>query len=176
MRLKTLNKLKILFFGLPGAGKTTLAKDFADLIGGVHVNADEVRKKYEGHDIANWDFSNAGRIKQAERMRYISDGIMQAGKMPVVDFVWPTNETREIFEPNQFQTFTVFMDTIPESQYADTNTLFERPAPNYVDYHVQVWFNDTHEVLVPVVERYMQKQQNTLIGYIGRRTEESEVA
>ena len=50
--------------------------------------------------------------------------------------------------------------------------MFEKLEPNYVDYHVQAWFKDTHEVLVPVVERYMQKQQNTLIGYIGRRVDE----
>ena len=38
--------MKILIFGLPGSGKTTLAKPFADLINGVHINADQVRKEY----------------------------------------------------------------------------------------------------------------------------------
>ena len=49
--------MKILIFGLPGSGKSTLAKPLADLVGGVHVNADEVRLKYEGHDVSKWDFS-----------------------------------------------------------------------------------------------------------------------
>ena len=37
--------MKVLIFGLPGSGKTTLAKPFAELIGGIHINADEVKKK-----------------------------------------------------------------------------------------------------------------------------------
>ena len=56
--------MKILIFGLPGSGKTTLAKPFADLIGGVHINADEVRGHYD-----DWDFSPEGRMRQAMRMR-----------------------------------------------------------------------------------------------------------
>ena len=36
--------MKILIFGLPGSGKTTLAEPLAKLLGGVHINADKVRK------------------------------------------------------------------------------------------------------------------------------------
>ena len=61
--------MKILIFGLPGSGKTTLAKPFAKLINGIHINADEVRKKYD-----DWDFSPEGRIRQAQRMRNLADG------------------------------------------------------------------------------------------------------
>ena len=67
--------MKILIFGLPGSGKTTLAKPFAKLIGGVHINADETRHKYD-----DWDFSIEGRIRQAQRMRYLADGVVLAGK------------------------------------------------------------------------------------------------
>ena len=49
--------MKILIFGLPGSGKTTLAKPFAELIGGVHINADEVRKTYN-----DYNFTIDGRI------------------------------------------------------------------------------------------------------------------
>ena len=43
--------MKVLIFGLPGSGKTTLAKPFTKLVGGVHLNADEIRKKYNDWDL-----------------------------------------------------------------------------------------------------------------------------
>ena len=70
--------MKILIFGLPGSGKTTLAKPFAELIGGIHINADVVRTSYD-----DWDFSPEGRIRQAQRMRHLADGVVMAGKIAV---------------------------------------------------------------------------------------------
>ena len=55
----------------PGSGKSTLAEPLAKLLGGVHINADAVREKYEGHDMSKWDFSLEGRIKQAQRMKFL---------------------------------------------------------------------------------------------------------
>ena len=138
--------MKILIFGLPGSGKTTLAKPFAELIGGVHINADQVRTYYN-----DWDFSLSGRIRQAVRMRYLADGVVLAGKIAVADFVCPTEAARKEFDPN----FTVWMDTIEEGRFEDTNKMFERPAQ--CDYHVAKWFNDTHTQLMPVVQRWKEK-------------------
>jgi len=159
--------MKILIFGLPGSGKTTLAEPLAKLLGGVHINADEVRRKYEGHDMSKWDFSPEGRMKQANRMRHLADGIVMADKIAVADFVCPTKEAREQFEPD----FVVWMDTIPEGRYEDTNRMFENPKKVDVDYHVAEWFNDTHVQLVPIIERYMKKQNTTPIGYVAWRLE-----
>lgn len=141
--------MKILIFGLPGSGKTTLAKPFAELIGGVHINADDIRKKYN-----DWDFSPDGRIRQTRRMKLISDGVVMAGKIAVADFVAPTEILRMMFAAD----YTVWMDTIKEGRYEDTNAMFEPPL--YCDYHVSEWFNDTHEQLVKVVNNYLLKQQN----------------
>jgi len=136
--------LKILIFGLPGSGKTTLAKPFAELIGGVHINADAIREEYN-----DWDFTKAGRIRQAQRMRHLADGVVLAGKVAVADFVCPTYITRLEFDAD----YTVWMDTIKEGRFEDTNTLFEKPDD--VDYHVEKWFDDAHEQLMPVVQRWM---------------------
>ena len=81
--------MKVLIFGLPGTGKTTLAKPFAELINGVHLNADDIRKRYD-----DWDFTSSGRIRQAQRMRHLADGIVMADKIAVADFVCPTKEAR----------------------------------------------------------------------------------
>ena len=100
--------MKILIFGLPGSGKSTLAEPLAKLLGGVHVNADRVREKYEGHDMSKWDFSPEGRMRQAQRMKLLTDGVIMAGKIAVADFVCPTQKAREEFGAD----FTVWMDTI----------------------------------------------------------------
>ncbi len=139
--------MKILIFGLPGSGKSTLAKPFADLIGGVHINADAIRTEYN-----DWDFSLEGRNRQASRMKYLSDGVVKAGKIAVADFICPTHLTRLEFNPD----YTVWMDTISVGDYPDTNALFEKPVNDDIDYHVERWFDNAHEQLMPVVQRWME--------------------
>lgn len=141
--------MKILIFGLPGSGKSTLAEPLAQLLGGVWINSDDVRSEYDDRD-----FSLSGRIRQAERMKYLADGVILAERIAVADFVCPTRETRSIFKPD----FTVWMDTVTSCEYEDTLAMFE--PPERVDYHVSAWFNDTHAELCRVVNNYMLRLKN----------------
>lgn len=141
--------MKILICGLPGSGKTTLAKPFSELIGAVWLNADQIREEYN-----DWDFSIEGRIRQAQRMRYLADGVVKAGKIVVADFVCPTEQARQEFAPD----YTVWMDTIKEGRFEDTNKIFE-PVLKY-DYHVAKWFDDTDKQLVEIVSKYMKDNKN----------------
>ena len=60
--------MKILICGLPGSGKTTLAKCLSAKLNADWFNADEVRATYD-----DWDFSESGRIRQAKRMSTLAD-------------------------------------------------------------------------------------------------------
>jgi adenylylsulfate kinase len=110
---------RILIMGLPGAGKTTLAAKLVSELGHncLWLNADDVRKKYN-----DWDFSQTGRIRQSQRMRELSDASDK--KYVIVDFVAPLTEMRSIFSAD----FTIWMDTIVEGRYSDTNTMFVPPT------------------------------------------------
>ena len=78
-------------------------------------------------------------------------GIIKAGKICVADFVCPTEQARAEFDAD----FTVWMDTIAEGRFEDTNAMFQKPE--HIDYHVSEWFNDTHHVLVEVIKKYMER-------------------
>lgn len=118
--------MKILIMGLPGAGKTTLAVQLAMNLGCVHFNADEIRKEIN----KDLGFSIKDRMEQARRMGVLCDIAARYGSHVIADFVCPTPETREIFNPD----FIVWVDRIKEGRYEDTNKLFV-PPENY-DYRV----------------------------------------
>jgi hypothetical protein len=111
---------KILIMGLPGAGKTTLARCLAPLIDAVVFNADEVR----AHISRDLGFSHADRIEHARRMGRMSDRVVEAGGTAIADFVCPTPQTRAAFGT----AFVVWVDRIAAGRFEDTNRLFVPPA------------------------------------------------
>ena len=127
---------KILIMGLPGSGKTTLAgelKKYLEQNGCINYNralmepfdsnvqvnwfnADDVRRKYN-----DWDFSKEGRIRQSLRM--LQFAMESGGDYVICDFVAPLVEQRNNFKAD----WTIWMDTIREGRYADTNAAFVEP-------------------------------------------------
>ena len=119
-----MNRLKkILIMGLPGAGKTTLAKELAQRLNAVHLNADEVRKEIN----KGLGFSLEDRIEHARRMGVLSDIVTRSGSYCIADFVCPTPDTFVAFTAEQ-DAFVIFVDRIDSSRFADTNKMFVRPA------------------------------------------------
>ncbi|NDB82084.1 MAG: adenylyl-sulfate kinase [Alphaproteobacteria bacterium] len=112
----------IQIIGLPGSGKTELAKALKERINAIHLNADEVRATVN----SDLGFSHEDRIEQARRMGEMARLIAKQGVAPViVDFVCPTELTRAAFgKPD----ILVWMRTIKESRFEDTNKMFEEPT------------------------------------------------
>ncbi len=111
--------------GLPGSGKTTLAKHLVPMFNAVWLNADEVRKEAD-----DWDFSPEGRQRQSSRMRTLAEKAVSKNRVVVADFVCPTQQTRKEFGAD----YTIWMNTIKEGRFDDTNKMFE--APNDYDFKV----------------------------------------
>ena len=135
---------KILIMGLPGSGKTFLAtalKKYLEENGDLMkvnpqrvlsyegipgpeffkvtvdwFNADEIRKRFN-----DWDFSKEGRIRQSLRMAEFA--LKSTGDYVICDFVAPLVEMRNNFKAD----WTVWMDTIDQGRFDDTNKAFVPP-------------------------------------------------
>ena len=115
----------VLIMGLPGSGKTTLANELGPMLNAKRLNADEVRK--EAND---WDFSEEGRKRQAQRMADFAIKLKNEGNYVVADFICPTPEARSLFPAD----FIIWVDTIKKGRFDDTNKMFVNPVK--YDFHV----------------------------------------
>lgn len=135
--------MKILIMGLPGSGKTTLATQLSSLIKAVHWNADQVRENIN----KDLGFTLEDRIEQARRMGWLCDNVNLAGYNVVADFVCPLKETRKAFG----SAYIIYMDTIKEGRFQDTNKLFEPPV--YGEYNLKFTAFDSKNQAILITDQ-----------------------
>jgi adenylylsulfate kinase len=103
------------------------------LLNAAWYNADKVR------EMANdWDFSLEGRIRQSKRMRTFADFEKSNNRVVICDFVCPTKNTQDNFDPD----IIIWMNTIESGRYEDTNKIFEKPEK--VDFHITTLSDQNH--------------------------------
>lgn len=131
--------ISILVLGLPGAGKTVLAKGLAARINAIHWNADEVRATIS----SDLGFSEADRILQAKRMGWLCRSIKLQGQSVIADFICPTNETRLAFQEGlgSRPDLIIWVDRVESGRFEDTNILWTKPT----DYDVRFTFGSSIE-------------------------------
>jgi len=129
-----------LIIGLPGSGKTALATLLVAKTNSIHLNADQIRAELS----SDLGFTIEDRIEQARRIGAIARLLSNQGKDVVVDFICPTEQTRQAFG---FADKIVWMDRIEEGRYQDTNSIWEDP----IKYDLRIKSNLTVEQEVELV-------------------------
>ncbi len=94
------------------------------------LNADDIRKRYN-----DWDFTEEGRIRQSLRMRELADA--SSADIVVADFVAPLEVMRDNFDAH----IVIWVDTITESRFDDTNKAFVKPTK----FNIRVTEQDTNK-------------------------------
>ena len=110
----------IQIIGLPGSGKTYLAKELASRINAIHLNADEIRAELN----SDLGFNPEDRIEQSRRMGALARLLAKQDHHVVVDFICPTAKTRHAFgKPDVL----IWMRRVEKGRFEDTNKLWENP-------------------------------------------------
>ena len=129
--------MKILIYGLPGSGKTYLAERLQKHLDCAWYNADKIR------EMANdWEFTDLARFRQVNRMAALADTEVMFDRTVICDFVCPTNMLRTAFDAD----ITIWMNTISEGRFEDTNKVFE--VPGYSDIVIDKFLTDDEIVSV----------------------------
>ena len=113
--------------GLPGTGKTWLGERLGKHFNIPYWDADDIRRINN-----DWNFSSLGREKQALRMRKLAE----VDPISISGFVCPLPGYRRHFFPDK----VIWMDTIKESEYEDTNKLFQPPTK--FDVRITKWIDE----------------------------------
>ena len=113
-------------------------------INAIVLNADEVRADLN----KDLGFTPEDRIEQARRMGALCRLLDKQGHIVIADFVCPTEYYRLVFDAD----FVVWMDTIKEGRFEDTNKLFETPrlydirVTDWADH----WIEDTAALILSI--------------------------
>jgi phosphopantetheine adenylyltransferase len=153
--------MRVLIFGLPGSGKTYLAEKLVEYLGDkvAWFNADKVREEAD-----DWDFSDEGRLRQNQRMIDLCVNAEVEGKIAIADFVAPFESARNKF----FADYEIFVDTIEEGRFEDTNKVFQRPVAT--DYNVQEQRGDVDAKIIAyeIGQRFIWNNRAPTTQMLGR--------
>ena len=133
----------IFFYGLPSAGKTTIARKLKEKLGkAVHLDGDEVRSSITKH----LGFSKKDRVENMRIVASAAELIRSQGIDVIVSLVAPHMEGRSIFDENCEELLKIYVSTPPEICYErDVKGLYAKAFNNEIENMTGVGNNYDYE-------------------------------
>ena len=135
------------FTGQPGAGKTTLAYELKNRIGGIHIDSDDVRKS-----CGEFDYSEEGRRKYVQFIQSVAENVRCWNINVFVSMVAPYRNIREPFKADG-GVVEVYLHTSEvrgrEHFFVDG---YEPPLNNFIDIDTGSSIEDCIETIMKALE------------------------
>ena len=146
----------IQIIGQAGAGKTALAVELADRVNGIHINADKVRADLN----KDLGFALEDRIENARRLGALARLLDEQGHIVIVDFICPTEETREAFgRPD----YLVWVRRIKDGRFVDTNKMWQDPKQADIEIFDGLSISEEAELVIFHCGLYDWRKPTTLM-------------
>lgn len=146
----------IQIIGQAGSGKTSLSIELADRINAIHINADKVRADLN----KDLGFELADRIENARRLGALARLLDEQGEIVIVDFICPTQETRDAFGvPDHI----IWVNRIEKGRFSDTNKIWENPTRFDVEIPTGMSITEEAELVIFYCGLYDWRKPTTLM-------------
>lgn len=119
---------KILVMGLSGSGKTFLVRSLVRTAEKYSIKTWNINSDSHRLQSRNYGFDRQSRIENAKQMNAAGELAARVFDVEytIYDTIAPLKEQRDIYNAD----FLIWMDTIKESKFKDTDAIFE-PPENY---------------------------------------------
>jgi hypothetical protein len=127
--------MKVAVFGLPGSGRSTLARELGRALNAVVLDEDKLFLTLN----SDLDRSAYGYTESARRFGWVASAVLDSGVNCVCDLMLPTLQSRISFRVATGDVYAIWMDTIDSSNDANANGMWDVLKPSHCNLHISNW-------------------------------------
>jgi hypothetical protein len=127
--------MKVVVFGLPGSGRSTLARELGRALNAVVLDEDKLFETLN----SDLDRSPHGYAESARRTGWVASAVLDSGVNCVCDLMLPTLQSRISFRVATGDVYAIWMDTIDSSKDANANAMWDILKPKHCNLHISNW-------------------------------------